>query len=32
VTGSGPGPVHYGLTRVGKKRLAQVRKELGKED
>jgi hypothetical protein len=32
VTGSGSEPVHYGLTRVGKKRLAQVRKELGKED
>ena len=32
MSGSGAEVVHGGLTRVGKKRLAQVRKELGKED
>ena len=32
LSGTGAEVVHGGLTRVGKKRLAQVRKELGKED
>lgn len=32
VAGSGAEAVHFGLTRVGKRRLAQVRSELGRED
>ena len=31
VAGSGAEAIHYGLTRLGKKRLAQVRRELGRE-
>ena len=30
--GTGAEVIHNGLTRLGKKRLAQVRKELGKDD
>ncbi|MDB6139203.1 MAG: hypothetical protein JWO94_2275, partial [Verrucomicrobiaceae bacterium] len=32
VAGAGAEAVHYGLTRLGRKRLAQVRRELGRED
>ena len=32
VAGNGSEAIHYGLTRLGKKRLAQVRRELGRED
>lgn len=32
VAGSGAESIYYGLARKGRKRLNQVRKELGKED
>lgn len=32
VAGTGQEAIHYGLTRLGRKRLAQVRRELGRED